>query len=155
MLREPKAGWTNIYFGNEYLGCASYITDVPIDLLNAFISYFSQKEKYLGFHVEFDAEGYIFGIIQFNNILYEIDTATDSYIPNLKELDPKLLGLESYSNADEVLLCLAKEVIFDINNYLELWVSWEADEFMSKEEKEKRKNELEEKSFILEKLIKK
>ena len=67
MLSKPCHGWTIVQIGPNSIGTASYIEDVPLDLLDAFIAYFNQKTKYLPFSFVFDAEGSHFGIIEFND----------------------------------------------------------------------------------------
>ena len=63
MLSKPGHGWTIVQIGLNSIGTASYIEDVPMDLLDTFIAYFNQKTKYLPFSFVFYAEGYHFGII--------------------------------------------------------------------------------------------
>ena len=74
MLEKPWCGWTNVSIGEIKMGSASYIEDVPMNCIEAFINYFSLKSKLgLAFHLTFDAEGYSFGIMQFNDDLYSVD----------------------------------------------------------------------------------
>lgn len=126
MLDKPKYGWCNIMVGQNKLGCASYLIDVPTYLLDVFNQYLSE-ENHLNFTVEFDAEGYFFGIIEFNETLYSIRDDTLDGNPVLQEISPTLLGLEVFDRA-EVIKKLAYELIVDIETNLEDWVYWENDE---------------------------
>lgn len=126
MLGKPKYGWCNIMVGQNKLGCASYLIDVPTYLLDVFNQYLSE-ENHLNFTVEFDAEGYFFGIIEFNETLYSIRDDTLDGNPVLQEISPTLLGLEVFDRA-EVIKKLAYELIVDIETNLEDWVYWENDE---------------------------
>lgn len=126
MLGKPKYGWCNIMVGQNKLGCASYLIDVPTYLLDVFNQYLSEENN-LNFTVEFDAEGYFFGIIEFNETLYSIRDDTLDGNPVLQEISPTLLGLEVFDRA-EVIKKLAYELIVDIETNLEDWVYWENDE---------------------------
>lgn len=127
MLDRPKYGWCNIMIGEDKIGCASYLTDVPIYLLDVFNQYLSEENR-LGFTIEFDAEGYFFGIMEFNENLYLIrDNILDGN-PVLQEISPTLLGLEYFSRAETIIKKLAGELIADIENHFEDWVYWEDDE---------------------------
>ena len=154
MLGKPFAGWTEISVGTKIIGSASYLTDVPLDLLDAFIKYFSQSYATLGFNVEFDAEGYSFGLIEFAEDLYAVDTDTDSDIPNVTRIPPEILGLK-WANSRKMLLCLAKELIKDIEQYFDLWVFWDLIETEDTSVIKKREALLESKLRIIKYLISK
>lgn len=127
MLGKPKYGWCNIMVGQNKLGCASYLIDVPTYLLDVFNQYLSEENN-LNFSAEFDAEGYYFGIMEFNETLYFIRDDTLDGNPVLQEISPTLLGLECFSRADKIIKKLAGELITDIENNFEDWVYWEDDE---------------------------
>jgi hypothetical protein len=126
MLAKPKYGWCNIMIGQYKIGCASYLTDVPTYLLDVFNQYLSEENR-LGFTIEFDAEGYFFGIMEFNENLYLIRDNTLDGIPIVQEISPAMLGLEVFDRA-EIIKKLAYELITDIETNLEDWVYWENDE---------------------------
>ena len=126
MLTKPKYGWCNIMIGQYKIGCASYLTDVPTYLLDVFNQYLSEENR-LGFTIEFDAEGYFFGIMEFNENLYLIRDNTLDGIPIVQEISPAMLGLEVFDRA-EIIKKLAYELITDIETNLEDWVYWENDE---------------------------
>lgn len=155
MLNKPMYGWTDVQCGTEILGSASYLTDVPMDCLDAFITYFSQEYKSLGFSIEFDAEGYSFGLVEFAGSLYEMDTATNSNIPNIKEITPQMLNMGPYERPLEMLKGLGKELASDIENHLEDWAMWNPGDEEDKTEIEKRKDILREKCEKLKSLIQK
>lgn len=126
MLTKPKYGWCNIMIGQYKIGCASYLTDVPTYLLDVFNQYLSEENR-LGFTIEFDAEGYFFGIMEFNENLYLIRDNTLDGIPIVQEISPVMLGLEVFDRT-EIIKKLAYELIMDIETNLEDWVYWENDE---------------------------
>ena len=99
MLAKPKYGWCNIMIGQYKIGCASYLTDVPTYLLDVFNQYLSEENR-LGFTIEFDAEGYFFGIMEFNENLYLIRDNTLDGIPIVQEISPAMLGLEVFDRAE-------------------------------------------------------
>ena len=54
MLEKPNAGWTKVCIG-DFIGWASYITDVPVKCLKAFINGYPSN---LPITIRFDAEGH-------------------------------------------------------------------------------------------------
>mgnify|MGYP007063240315 CR=1 FL=1 len=138
MLTKPHAGWCKIKIGVMELGTVSYMTDVPMDLLNAFIQYLSENNC-LNFGVQFDAEGYSFGLIEFNDTLYFIHNNTSESVPVLQEIAPSLSALCPDSSRN-MIKRLARELYYDIEDYFEDWIYWEADEkAMESEDTEKRR----------------
>lgn len=143
MLVRPCYGWTRIMFGKKDLGSASYLTDVPVQCMEAMIEFLSEKDRKFNFSIEFDAEGYIFGIVEFHGSLYYIHDDTTDGIPVLEELEPELIGLEKYSNVNEVIGALARELIDDIQAYDKEWILWDCideDESEIKDREEKMKD---------------
>lgn len=155
MLGTSKYGWVNIYIGEKPIGCASYLTDVPFDLLDSMIQYLSNDNQ-LNYSVEFDAEGYHFGLIEISEELYIYDTAVvEEDKINLTRIHPEDLGLESYIFARDIVYHLANEVVFDIKSNFRDWLYWMDDQkTMDLQEKKERKKDLNERLKRLEKLIK-
>lgn len=156
MLSGPEDGWTEVKCGRDGLGWASYTTDVPMDCLDAFIAYFSQEHRSLGFNIEFDAEGHEFGIVEFGGYLYAVDTEEDTGTPHIREIVPQALGLEPSSYPGEMLKVLGRELVSDIGDYLAGWVDWVGWSLWDGEElkkREERKHLLEEKCVALRKLL--
>ena len=58
MISNPKYGWCDFVLG-DFHGHPSYLTDVPVDLLEAFISYFENGTG----TAFFDEEGSEFTLI--------------------------------------------------------------------------------------------
>lgn len=155
MLGTSKYGWVNIYIGEKPIGCASYLTDVPFDLLDSMIQYLSNDNQ-LNYSVEFDSEGYHFGLIEISEELYIYDTAVvEEDCINLTRINPETLGLESYVGAKDIVYLLAREVISDIKSNFEDWLYWmDGPDTMTLEEKEERENILNKKLKQLEKILK-
>ena len=84
-----------------------------MDCLDAFLNYFSINNKLgISFNLTFDAESYSFGLVQFDDWLYTINTKN---VPiKLEQIDPTSLGLDKYCSSEEVILTLAKELVSDI-----------------------------------------
>lgn len=150
MLSKPWCGWTQVIINNEKLGSASYLDWVPGLVLDPCIRYLTacteSQNNYdfigggYGFNIEFDAEGYNFGLVEIGNNLYSYDTCADKepYI-NLKEID-----LSEYNyNCYEFIYTLTKEVISDLETNYEDWILWDT-MTNDKEEYDKNKEALDE-----------
>lgn len=101
MISNPKNGWCNFKLG-DFEGTPSYITDVPIDLLDAFIDYYTRGYG-LAYFDEEDSE--------FTLLL----TWYGVYI--IEEKD----NVKSHVFYDLNISDLAKEVIADIETNLDGW----------------------------------
>lgn len=155
MLSKPYHGWTTISVGNIILGPASYIQDVPIDCLDIFLSYFSPENK-LGFNFSFDAEGYSFGLIEFDSYLFSANENPESGSLDLKEIRGSCFDEKTNDLAEGILVRLANELVDDINNYMDEWVEWDLDyDMMSDDNKKKRKELLKSKVEALSSVLKK
>ena len=153
MLSAPKYGWTRVSCGTADIGPASYISDVPGNCLDAFISYFGSKTGQ-NFCVEFDAEGYSIGIMEFGSSLYQVSTATEDGSLDVREINPSCMGLPEYTLPDRMLKLLAAELVSDIRANLDGWVYWlDVPDEAGKKETENLKSELEAKCRQLEDLI--
>lgn len=123
MISNPKHGWCtfNIEKDKEhsFVDRASYLTNVPLDLLNAFFSY---QENGYGC-VVFDAEGHEYTLVltAYNRSIYIIDG--ENHLIDFSDL-----------KAEDLI----KELVADIESDLEDWISFSA--FDKKEEEENRKN---------------
>lgn len=126
MLDKPKYGWCNIYVGHNKIGCASYLIDLPVYLLDVFNQYFSADNK-LNFGVEFDAEVYDFGLIEFDETLYSVNNKTTYEIFRIKKIEEYGSGEDTYTSAKNILKILAKELVNDIETNFEEWVYWQDD----------------------------
>lgn len=110
MISNPKFGWCNFELG-DFKGTPSYLTDVPCDLLNAFIDYY---EKGYGVAV-FDEEGSYFTIVM---------TAYNWGVYIIEEKDyPKLRNLCDFDVED-----LKDELISDIERDLNGWSEFITDD---------------------------
>lgn len=105
MLSKPFAGWSHITIGNWSDKC-SYIDDVPVMLLDAV---YQQLRNNTPQAVEFDVEGYEY-IIIFDEFYTHIITYKDDIIYKTIEVDIEVI---------------AKELVNDIQDDLELWISWD------------------------------
>ena len=102
MISNPKYGWCEFNLGN-FKGNPSYLTDVPMELLDTFVEFFCDG-KFAGC-VNFDEEGSEF---------YLVLTASGAYIIEERE-DPKLIIV------DGTVRELAEELMDDISTNLKGW----------------------------------
>lgn len=100
MISNPKHGWCNFELG-DFKGTPSYLTNVPIDLMDAFIDYYTR-----GYGAAFfDEEGSEFTLLLTWYSVYIIEEKDDAKVHVF------------YLNASD----LAKEVITDIETNLDGW----------------------------------
>lgn len=125
MVTNPKYGWCTFQLGN-FQGTPGYLTDVAVDLLDAFIGYYTQ-----GYGVAvFDEEGSEFTLLltRYNNGIFVIEEKDDVLLHNFSDL-----------NIND----LAKELINDIEGNINGWYEFLG--FYDEKEAEQYKNELDKK----------
>lgn len=127
MISNPKHGWCDFILGDFY-GSPSYLTDVPNDLLDAFISYHAN-----GYGIAwFDEEGTEFTLV-----------ITPYSIFIIEEKDKPILYDFSEVNVED----LEKELIEDIEKNLEGWSEFSTDD--DEEEITEHLSEIERKIMML------
>ena len=120
MISDPKHGWCNFKL-RTFEGTPSYLTDVPVDLLDAFLDY-----HYKGMGMAwFDEEGTEFTLVITPYSLFVIEEKDKPILHDFSEM--KIENLE-------------KELISDIESELEGWAEFTTDE--DYEEKLQHKNEI-------------
>lgn len=108
MISSPKHGWCNFKL-RTFEGTPSYLTDVPIDLLNAFIDYHVK-----GFGIAwFDEEGTEFSLVITPYSLFIIEEKDKPILHDFSEM--KIDNME-------------KELIKDIETDLESWANFITDD---------------------------
>ena len=146
MLSKPKHGWTEVTIFNRQLGNASYITDVPVDMLEEFIEWFIGEEDHRSrIHISFDAEGYEFGLFIWNGDLYSIVQTDQAICTNLCQ--------SKGQTTMEIMCALGRELIADIRNNMDDWVDWMDDGRWRDYNDEKWRDYLEQDCNALERLI--
>lgn len=101
MISNPKNGWCNFKLG-DFEGTPSYITNAPIDLLDAFIDYYTR-----GYGLAyFDEEGSEFTLLLTWYGVYIIEEKNNVKLHVFYDLN---------------ISDLAKEVIADIETNLDSW----------------------------------
>ena len=119
MLTKPEYGWCHVIVNGEQIGAASYLTDPALDCLQAFIDRLRvEEDSPRGFSVEFDAEGWEFGLIEFGGELFHVHNHNDTCMAQLSSL----------GFVWDILPGLARECIADIRENMDAWVSWFGDE---------------------------
>lgn len=109
MISNPKHGWCNFKLG-EFEGTPSYLTDVPLDLLRAFIDYHT---KGCGI-AWFDEEGTEFSLILTPYSLFIIEERNENPV------------LHDFSEI--MIKNLEKELIEDIESDLNGWANFITDD---------------------------
>lgn len=133
MISNPKAGWCDFKL-RTFEGTPSYITDVPVDLLTAFIDYHAKGQGICWF----DEEGTEFTLVITPYSLFIIEEKDKPVLHDFSEI--KIENLE-------------KELIEDIEKDLDNWVK----EFTvlddDQEELLQHRNEIRQKLAILKEMI--
>jgi len=133
MISNPKHGWCNFKLG-DFKGIPGYLTDVSMDILNAFIDYY---ERGYGVAV-FDEEGSTFTLI----------LARYTWgIFIIEEKDKSILHDFSDMNVND----LAKELIQDIESDMYGWENFITDD--DPEEIKIHRDEILQKIAILKKYV--
>ena len=101
MISNPKHGWCDFEL-RKFKGSPSYLTDVPVDLLDAFIGYYTNG---MGM-AWFDEEGTEFTLVINPYSLYIIEEKEKSILHDFSEM---------------IIEKLARELIDDIEKDLTGW----------------------------------
>ena len=131
MISNPKHGWSNFDL-KVFHGTPSYLTDVPVDLLNAFIQYHSTGTGIAWF----DEEGTEFTLVITPYSLFVIEEKNKPVLHDFSEI-----------NIDN----LEKELIEDIEKDL---IGWS--EFITSDDREEvimHRDEIRNKIAMLKKII--
>lgn len=131
MISNPKHGWCNFKLGT-FEGTPSYLTDVPIDILTAFIDY---HNKGCGV-IWFDEEGTEFTLVITPYSLFIIEEKEKPILHDFSEM--KIVDLE-------------KELIKDIESDLCEWANFTTDNDV--EEIKQHETEIRQKIVILKKYM--
>lgn len=133
MISNPRHGWCNFKLGT-FKGTPSYLTDVSIDLLDAFLDYHCK-----GVGVAwFDEEGTEFSLVITPSSLYIIEEKEKLILHDFSEM--KIEELE-------------EELVSDIENDLEGWVEFAV--YEGYEEKLQYNNEIRQRIAELKKCLNK
>ena len=108
MISNPKHGWCDFKLG-DFKGTPSYLTDVPVDLLNMLIDYHTKGHGM----VWFDEEGTEFTLVLTPYSLFIIEEKEIPVIHDFSEM-----------NIDN----LEKELVDDIENDLDGWANFTTDD---------------------------
>lgn len=134
MLTKPRHGWTYVEIEDLKIR-ASYLTDVPNDCLDSFI--FALENK-LPVAIYFDAEDLDY---------YLFVSHLDSFIIMEKD-DLQIFKLKSN------IIDLGKELVNDIEEYIDEWANWLCYRDYTKKEILQNKNILKQKVNRLKQLLK-
>ena len=101
MISNPKHGWCDFQL-RTFTGAPSYLTDVPVDLLDAFIDYYTKGQGMAWF----DEEGAEFILVINPYSLFIIEEKKESILHDFSEM---------------IVEKLAKELIDDIEKDITEW----------------------------------
>lgn len=131
MISNPKHGWCNFKL-RTFEGTPSYLTDVPMDLLMAFIDYHNK-----GCGVAwFDEEGTEFALVITPYSLFIIEEKDKPILYDFSEM--KIENIE-------------KELISDIESDMYGWINFTIDD--NPEEVKQHETEIRQKMAILKKYV--
>ena len=108
MISNPKSGWCDFQLG-DFKGTPSYLTDVPINLLNAFIDYYTK-----GYGVAvFDEEGSFFTLIitSYNLGIFIIEEKDSSILHDFSDFQIEDLEEELIEDIEKDLLGWTKFIV--------------------------------------------
>lgn len=131
MISDPKHGWCNFEL-RTFEGTPSYLTDVPVDLLEAFIDLHTKGTGIAWF----DEEGTEFTLVLTPYSLFIIEEKDKPVLYDFSEM--KIENLE-------------KELIEDIENDLVGWSEFITDD--DREEVMQHRNEIRQKITILKEFV--
>lgn len=132
MISNAKYGWCNFKLGN-FEGHPSYLTDVPVEILDAFIDYHIKKRGM----VWFDEEGTEFTLVINPYSIYIIEEKEEPVLHDFPDIS---------------VVNLSKELIEDIEKDLNGWSEFITDEDW--DEITKHRNEIRQRLMKLKELIK-
>ena len=131
MISNPKHGWCNFELG-DFKGTPSYLTDVPVDLLNAFIDLHTKGSGVAWF----DEEGTEFTLVLTPYSMFIIEEKEEPVLHDFSEMNIK---------------DLEKELIEDIEKGLNGWSEFITDN--DREEILQHRNEIRQKIAMLKEMI--
>lgn len=131
MISNPKHGWCNFELG-DFKGTPSYLTDVPIDLLVAFIDLHAKGSGVAWF----DEEGTEFTLVLIPYSLFIIEEKEEPVLHDFSEMNIK---------------DLEKELIEDIEKDLNGWSEFITDD--DREEILQHRNEIRQKIAMLKEML--
>lgn len=99
MISNPKHGWSNFDL-KVFHGTPSYLTDVPVDLLNAFIQYHTTGTGIAWF----DEEGTEFTLVINPYSLFVIEEKDEPVLHNFSEINIDNLEKELIENIEKDLI---------------------------------------------------
>lgn len=108
MISNPGCGWCKFQIseqGKSFEGHPSYLTDVPVDLLEAFLDFYDH-----GYGMAcFDEEGSEFTLVLTEHCVYVIERRGETILHTFDQIDA---------------IVLAKELTRDIERNLDEWASF-------------------------------
>ena len=115
MISNPEFGWCDFEL-RTFEGHPSYLTDVPVDLLDAFIDYFT---KGMGM-AWFDEEGTEFTLVINPYSLYIIEEKGESTLHNFSEMKVEKLAKELIEDIEKDLTAWSMFFIYDDQKEIEM-----------------------------------
>ena len=98
MISNPEYGWCDFKLGT-FEGSPSYLTDVPVDLLDAFIGYYTEGQGMAWF----DEEGTEFTLVFTPYSLFIIEEKKESVLHDFSEMNVEKLAKELINDIEKDL----------------------------------------------------
>lgn len=118
MFSRPSYGWTSVSIGGKIFGQASYLTDPITDTIYELAMFVSGSSQTC--HIEYDGEGYEFGIVEINGTLYVfVERASLKLYPirtHDKDKRPQAIAAK-----------LLKKALRNLEDYKHAWIHWHMD----------------------------
>ena len=96
MISNPEYGWCDFKLGT-FEGSPSYLTDVPVDLLDAFIGYYTEGQGMAWF----DEEGTEFTLVFTPYSLFIIEEKKESALHDFSEMNVEKLAKELINDIEK------------------------------------------------------
>ena len=106
MISNPKSGWCNFNF-KTFHGTPSYLTDVPVDLLDAFISYHTSGAG----AAWFDEEGSEFTLVITPYSIFIVEEKDGPVLHDFSDVDISELEKELIGDIEKELTGWATEFV--------------------------------------------
>ena len=96
MISNPEYGWCDFKLGT-FEGSPSYLTDVPVDLLDTFIGYYTEGQGMAWF----DEEGTEFTLVMTPYSLFIIEEKRETVLYDFSEMNVEKLAKELINDIEK------------------------------------------------------
>jgi hypothetical protein len=112
MLKNPHAGWMTIVIGDNIIGTVSYLSDVPVIVLESLTR---RVRDHMPVNMSFDSEGSTVGLVEFDGELLAIDSGADTPVVR------RIMWFGDHEAAE-----LLREAVADVRRQMRAMIDWDA-----------------------------